>query len=60
MAAFFKSSVLAIRHNLFIDNCLQQIFTCYKMAMCPLLARHFGHLVSTHFSLLISKIQPFG
>jgi hypothetical protein len=37
MAAFLKSSKLAIRHNFFIDHYLHQIFTCYKMARWPLI-----------------------
>jgi hypothetical protein len=33
MAAFLKSSKLAIRHNFFMDHYLHKIFTCYKLAM---------------------------
>jgi hypothetical protein len=64
VAAFFKSAVLAIRHNLFIDNYLHKIFTCYKMATWPLIQRHFeteklrSHLLSFSVSkCLLSRLQ---
>jgi hypothetical protein len=44
MAAFLTSWKMAIRHKFFIDHYLYQIFTCYKMAMWPLIARHFETL----------------
>jgi hypothetical protein len=37
MAAFLKNAKMAIRHNFFIDHYLYRIFTCYKMAMWPLI-----------------------
>jgi hypothetical protein len=37
MAAFLKGAKLAIRHKFFIDHYLHPIFTCYKMAMWPLI-----------------------
>jgi hypothetical protein len=43
MAAFFKIAVLAIRHKVFIDHYLHLISSCNKMAMWPLLERHFGN-----------------
>jgi hypothetical protein len=56
MAAFLKSPVLAIRHNLFNYNYLHQIFPCYKMAMWPLIVLQIFFLCATFRDIIDKRI----
>jgi hypothetical protein len=62
MAAFFKNLKMAICHKLFSVNYLHKIFTCYKMAMWPLIILRILFLFETFRDtsfLLLASLSDF-
>jgi hypothetical protein len=57
MAAFFKIAFFAIRHKFFIDNDLQKIIACYKMARWPLIILQIFFLCATFRAPSETKLE---